>query len=144
MNLQIGRASRIVLQPSPYLVYRAFVYGVLCAGAALLLLLLALIGPVFGGGAAAVMLIIALAAGGFGARLLREYVLYLSRAGHVPLITQIMERGSLPEGIGQTQRGSAKVKTYFKAISVLSLIDQMVKGSRTAGIQDVGRRVMEK
>ena len=144
MNLQIGCASRIVLQASPYLVYRASVYGVLCAGAALLLLLLALIGPVFGGGAAAVMLIIALPAGGFGARLLREYMLYSLRAGHVALITEIMERGRLPEGVSQTQRGSARVKTYFKAISVLSLIDQMIKGIRTVGIQDVGCRVMEK
>jgi hypothetical protein len=119
MNLQIGRASRIVLQTSPYLVYRASVYGVICAGAALLLLLLALIGHVFGGGAAGVMLIIALAAGGFGARLLREYLLYMLRAGHVAVITEIIERGKLPEGVSQTQWGSAKVKTYFKEISVL-------------------------
>lgn len=104
MNLQIGRASRIVLHASPYLVYRASVYGVICAGAALLLLLLALIGHVFGGGAGAVMLIIALATGWFGARLLREYVLYLSRAGRVAVIRETMERGRLPEGVSQTQR----------------------------------------
>ena len=64
MNVQIGRASRIVLRASPYLVYRASVYGVICAGAALLVLLRALIWHVCGGGAAAVMLIIALATGG--------------------------------------------------------------------------------
>lgn len=128
MNLQIGRAVRIVLQTSPYLFYRAAVYGAICAGAALVLLFLALIGYLFGGTAAFVMLLIALGAGGFGARLLREYVLYLLRAGHVAVITEIIERGKLPEGVSQTQWGSTKVKAFFKEISVLSLIDQMIKG----------------
>jgi hypothetical protein len=42
-----------------------------------LLLFLAVIGWIFGTGAASVMFVIFLAAGGFGARFLKEYVLYL-------------------------------------------------------------------
>lgn len=128
MNLHIGHAMRIVFQTSPYLVYRALVYGTICGAVAVLLLFLALIGYIFGSGAAGVMLIIALAAGGFGARLLREYILYLLRAGHVAVITEIIERGKFPEGTSQTEWGSEKVKAYFKEISVLALIDQMIKG----------------
>ncbi len=129
MNLHVGRAMRIVFQTSPYLMYRAAVYGAICGVTAILLLFLALIGYVFGGGAAAVMLLIGLAAGGLGARLLREYILYLMRAGHVAVITEIIVRDKLPEGVSQTQWGSDKVKMYFKEITVLALIDQMIKGT---------------
>lgn len=128
MDLQIGRAFRIVFQTTPYLIYRAAVYGALCGVVAALLLFLALIGYVFGSGAAGVMLVIALAGGAFGARMLREYLLYLLRAGHVAVITEIIERGQLPEGVSQTQWGADQVKAYFKEISVLALIDQIIKG----------------
>ncbi len=128
MNLQLGRAFGIVMKTTPYILYRAVVYGIVCAVFAVLLLFLALIGRVFGPGAAGVMFIIMMIGGGFGARILREYVLYLLRAGHVAVITEIIERGSLPAGVNQTQWGSDRVKTYFKEISVLALIDQLVKG----------------
>lgn len=128
MNLQLGRAFGIVMKTTPYIFYRAVVYGVICAAFAVLLLFLALVGYVFGSGAAMVMFVIFMVAGGFGARLLREYVLYLLRAGHVAVITEIIERGSLPEGVGQTEWGKQQVTTYFKEVSVLALIDQLVKG----------------
>lgn len=128
MNLQLGRAFKIVLQTTPYLLYRAAVYGILCGTVALLLLVLALIGRVFGGGAALVLFVIGVGAGSFGLPLLREYVLYLLRAGHVAVITEIIEQGSLPEDVNQTQWGRDKVMAYFKEISVLALIDQLIKG----------------
>ncbi len=128
MDLQLGRAVSIVFKTVPYLFYRACVYGILGMALALLLAVLALIGWVFGTAAAMVMLVIALAAGGFGVRLLREYVLYLLRAGHVAVITEIIERGSLPQGVSQTQWGQQQVTKYFKEVSVLALIDQLVKG----------------
>lgn len=129
MDLQLGRAFGIVMKTLPYVLYRAAVYGVICAGFAALLLVLALIGYVFGGGAAAVLFVIFMAAGGFGARFLREYVLYLLRAGHVAVITELIEQGSLPAGVSQTQWGADQVKVFFKEISVLALIDQLVKGA---------------
>ena len=128
MNLQLGRAFGIVMKTMPYVLYRAVVYGVICAGIAAVLLFLALIGRVFGGGAAGVMFVVLLGIGGFGARLLREYVLYLIRAGHVAVITEIIVRGGLPAGVNQTQWGSAQVKLYFKEVSVIALVDQLIKG----------------
>ena len=128
MNLQLGRAFGIVMKTTPYIVYRAVVYGVICGVFAVVLLFLALIGRIFGGGAAGVMFLILLVAGGVGARLLREYVLYLLKAGHVAVITEIIERGGLPEGATQTQWGREQVTRYFKEVSVLALIDQLVKG----------------
>ena len=105
MDLQLGRAFGIVMKTTPYLVYRASVYGILCGTAALLLLVLALIGRVFGGGAAVVLFLICAGAGSFGLPLLREYVLYLLRAGHIAVITEIIERGELPAGTSQTDWG---------------------------------------
>ena len=128
MNLQLGRAIGIVMKTMPYVLYRAVVYGVICAVVAFLLLFVALVGYLFGGAAAGVMIVIFLGAGAFGARLLREYVLYLLRAGHIAVITEIIERGALPQGVNQTQWGAEQVKMYFKEISVLSLIDQIIKG----------------
>jgi len=128
MNLHLGRAFGIVMQTTPYLFYRAAVYGLICAGVAGVLLFLALIGYVFGSGAAMVMFLLLLVGGSFGARLLREYVLYLLRTGHVAVITEIIVRGGLPEGVSQTQWGTQQVKAYFKETSVLALVDQLVKG----------------
>lgn len=128
MNLQLGPAFKIVMQTAPYLLYRATVYGIICGAAAVLLLFLALIGRVFGGGAAAVLFVICVGAGSFGLPLLREYILYLLRAGHVAVITEIIERGGLPEGVDQTAWGKEKVMSHFKEISVLALVDQLIKG----------------
>ena len=57
MNLQLGRALGIVLKTLPYVLYRAVVYGVICAIRAVVLLFLALIGRIFGGGAAGVLFV---------------------------------------------------------------------------------------
>jgi hypothetical protein len=127
-GLQLGRAFRIVAQTMPYVVYRAIVYGVICAAVAFALLILLLIGRVFGGGAAGVLFVIGLAAGGFGARLVREYVLYLLKAGHVALIAEIVTTGKLPENTSQTEWAKERVMHYFKEVSVLALVDQLVKG----------------
>jgi hypothetical protein len=128
MGLQLGRAVSIVARTNVYLVYRALVYGAIVAVVAVFLGLLVLVGSVFGSGAAGLLFIIALFAGGFGFRLLREYVLYLLQAGHIALITEIAEKGSLPHGISQTALAKERVLHYYREVSVLALVDQLVKG----------------
>ena len=128
MNLHLGHAFRIVLQTLPYLYYRALIYGALCGIAALALLILAIISRLFGGGAALVLFLICAGVGTLGFRLLQEYILYLLRAGHVAVITEIIEGKALPKGSNQTQWGKDKVLAHFKEISVLALVDQLIKG----------------
>ncbi|MCF8383250.1 MAG: hypothetical protein K9G39_06590 [Chlorobium sp.] len=128
MALHLGEATGIVMRTSAYLFYRAMVYGVLVAVVAVFLGILVLIGSVFGGGAAAVLFFLALLGGGFGFRLIREYVLYLLQAGHIALITEIVENGSLPSGISQTAWAKERVMGYFREVSVLALVDQLIKG----------------
>lgn len=128
MGLQLGEAIKIVAQTKVYLLYRTVVYSAIAFAVAFFLAVLALIGSVFGGGAAVVLFFIALLAGGFGFRLLREYVLYLLQAGHIALITEIASKGSLPSGISQTTWAKDRVMKYYKEVSVLALVDQLVKG----------------
>jgi hypothetical protein len=128
MGLQLGRAVSIVAQTKVYLLYRAMVYGSIALVVALFLAVLVLIGTVFGAGAAFVLFFLALFAGGFGFRLLREYVLYLLQAGHIALITEIAGSGSLPDGVSQTGWAKERVMQYYKEVSVLALVDQLVKG----------------
>lgn len=130
MNLQIGRAFGIVMQTMPYLIYRAMIYGMLCIGFLIFLGMLGIVGAVFGGGAAVVLFFICLVGGGFLGlgQLLGTYVLYMLKAGHVALITEIVEKGKLPADISQTAWAKERVMGYFKEVSVLALIDQLLKG----------------
>ncbi|NTU96403.1 MAG: hypothetical protein HGA62_01145 [Chlorobiaceae bacterium] len=128
MGLQLGRAIGIVAKTKVYLFYRAMVYGSVALVVALFLGVLVLIGSIFGAGASFVLFIMALFAGGFGFRLLREYVLYLLKAGHIALITEIAGVGDLPAGASQTGWAKERVLKYYREVSVLALVDQLVKG----------------
>lgn len=128
MNLQLRRAVEIVLQTRVYLLYRAAVYGLIAVAVALGISVLLLIAAVFGNGAAVVLLVLAVLGGSFGAPLVREYVLYLLKAGHVALIAEIVATGQAPPAASQTAWAKERVTHYFKEISVLALVDQLVKG----------------
>lgn len=139
MDLQLGRALGIVMQTTPYLVYRAAVYGCIGLAMAAYLMVLALIGWIFGSGAAVVLFFITLIGAsvlGLG-RLLGAYVLYMLQAGHIALITEIVEKGKLPEGISQTQWAKERVMGYFKEMSALALVDQLLDGI----IRTINRRL---
>ncbi len=128
LNLHLGEAFGLLMKTKTYLVYRAVIFALVAAAMTAALLFVALIGWVFGGGAAAVFFIIALAGSGWGMRLLKEYVLYMLQAGHIALVVELADRGTLPAGANQTEWARARVTEYFKEVSVLALIDQLVKG----------------
>ncbi|MBP0493719.1 hypothetical protein [Roseomonas indoligenes] len=60
--------------------------------------------------------------------LLREYVLYAVKAGHLAVLVELMDNRPLPEGQGQVAYGTAVVRARFKETSVLFGIDQLAKG----------------
>jgi hypothetical protein len=130
MNLKLGRAWSILMQTKTYLVYRAAVYGALAAGVLVYLGFLGLIGAIFGGGAAVVLFLVTLVGGsmlGLG-QLAGEYLLYMLKAGHVALVTEIIEKGRLPPGVSQTSWAQGRVLGLVKEVSVLALVDQFVRG----------------
>lgn len=60
--------------------------------------------------------------------LLREYLLYLVKAGHIAVLVELMAGREVPGGRGQIDHAQAIVKQRFGEASVLFAVDQLVKG----------------
>jgi hypothetical protein len=81
------------------------------------------------GGAVFIILFIALGVLWGLKRLAERYVLYLIKAGHVAVITELVQKGRLPAGVNQVSYGKAKVLKHFASTSVLFGVDALVAGS---------------
>lgn len=69
---------------------------------------------------------------GFGlisvvAYLLREYLLYMVKAGHIAVLVELMDGKELPEGRGQIDHAQSVVRERFAESSVLFGVDQLIK-----------------
>jgi len=60
--------------------------------------------------------------------LLREYILYVVKAGHIAVMIELMEGRDLPMGRAQIAHASTIVKQRFTETNVLFLFDQLVRG----------------
>ena len=58
----------------------------------------------------------------------REYLLYLVKAGHIAVLVQILDGRSIPGGQSQIGYGQQIVRERFVESSVLFGVDQLVKG----------------
>jgi len=79
-----------------------------------------------------VILILGLATLGilWGFRWLAErYILYLIKAGHVAVITELAQRGDLPLGTNQISYGKDMVLQRFGSVAVLAAVDVLVEGA---------------
>ncbi|WP_254900936.1 hypothetical protein [Maritimibacter sp. HL-12] len=59
---------------------------------------------------------------------LREYILYMVKAGHIAVMVELIDNRPLPEGRGQIGHAQAIVRERFGEASVLFAIDQLIKG----------------
>jgi len=59
---------------------------------------------------------------------LREYVLYIVKAGHIAVLVELLEGGTIPQGQGQIAYASEIVRQRFAETNVLFGIDLLVKG----------------
>ena len=59
---------------------------------------------------------------------LREYILYMVKAGHIAVMVELLDGRELPDGKGQIAYAQDIVKQRFGQSSVLFGIDQLVKG----------------
>jgi hypothetical protein len=57
----------------------------------------------------------------------REYLLYMVKAGHIAVIIKHLEGEKIPTGMGQIKYAQSIVKERFKEASVLFLVDQAIK-----------------
>lgn len=58
----------------------------------------------------------------------REYILYIVKAGHIAVLVELLDGKPLPEGRGQIAHATAVVKSRFGQASLLFALDQLVKG----------------
>ena len=59
---------------------------------------------------------------------LREYILYIVKAGHIAVLVELLEGGTIPQGQGQIAYASEIVRQRFAETNVLFGIDLLVKG----------------
>lgn len=64
--------------------------------------------------------------------LLREYILYMVKAGHIAAMVQLMDGHTLPAGKSQLGHARTIVQQRFTQASALFVLDQLVKGVITA------------
>ncbi len=59
---------------------------------------------------------------------LREYILYIVKAGHIAVLVELLDGRQMPEGKSQVSHATSVVKQRFGEASVLFAVDQLVKG----------------
>ena len=59
---------------------------------------------------------------------IREYLLYQVKAGHIALLVKFMDGEPVPEGQGMIGYAKDQVKEHFVQSNVLFLVDQSIKG----------------
>jgi hypothetical protein len=138
MKLYFGEAWSILMKTLPYIIIMMAIYGLIGLGAAIYLGLLLLMAKIFGGGGALIF-IIGLAVLFGLLKLIQRYVLYMIKAGHIAVITELIHKGALPDNTSQIQYGKQIVTGLFKELSVLFVVDQLVSGTIKAFNQTVVR-----
>lgn len=63
---------------------------------------------------------------------LREYILYVVKAGHIAVMIELLEGRHLPAGRAQIEHAGSIVKARFAETNVLFLFDQLVRGVLSA------------
>lgn len=131
MSLQLTRASVITLKTFPYILLRLGVYFLFALGLILYFSLVYALGQMAASlhdNARGIVWLVGLLVSFPITRLVREYILYALKAGHIAVITELAVHGKLPEGKGQIQWGREQVTQAFKEVSVLFVLDRLVVG----------------
>lgn len=59
---------------------------------------------------------------------IREYILYVVKAGHIAVMVHLIDGREVPDGQGQIEYATSVVKARFAEASVLFVVDQLIKG----------------
>ncbi len=132
-NFQIGRTFGLMLKTMPFIALRTAVY----LGSSLILILGGIGGPALGvllmptamwqvgawGG-----LTVGLGVASTIVYFIREYFLYLVKAGHIAVLVELMEGRSLPKGKGQLSYAKTIVAERFVEASSFFVLDQVITG----------------
>jgi hypothetical protein len=135
-DFSFGRAVAIMLRTLPFVLLRAAVYF----GVALAYVLVTGTGAGIGWGIGGLgdegFRASATAFGGLAGFAvvaivmywLREYILYMVKAGHIAVMVELIDNRPMPEGRSQIGHAQAMVRERFGEASVLFALDQLIKG----------------
>lgn len=135
-DFKIGQALGLMLKTMPFILFRLAVYF----GVALAYVLMTGVGAGVGWGigglgdagfrAASTFWGGVIGFGIVGAIMyvLREYLLYMVKAGHIAVLVELLDGKPLPEGRGQINHATVVVKERFGQASLLFGVDQLIKG----------------
>lgn len=135
-DFSIGQALTMMLRTLPFVIFRMIVY----LGIAVAYVLVTGVGAGVGWGIGAFGDVDFQGAAtlwggviGFGLTagilyFLREYILYIVKAGHIAVMVELMQGGQIPSGKGQIEFAKTIVSERFGQSSILFGIDQLVKG----------------
>lgn len=134
-DFSISRSIGLMARTLPFILFRLAVYLGVALGYVLLAGTAAGIGYGIGSfGDADARAGAALIGGGIGFALfgavvygLREYLLYLVKAGHIAVMVEILAGRPMPEGRSQIGHAQAAVRARFAQASTLFAVDQVVK-----------------
>lgn len=134
IDFQIGRTFSLMRQTLPFLFFRFLIY----IGITLAYVLGVGIGAGTGhivdriadgdGGITIIGGVIGFGVVGWIAYLLREYLLYMVKAGHIAILVEAMDGRALPDGRGQIGHAQTVVRERFGQASMLFGLDQLIKG----------------
>lgn len=135
-DFDFSRAVGLMVRTFPYLVFRIVVYGGIAVAYVLVTGFGAGVGygvGWFGGPDSQTGFAFWGGMIGFGLTatviyLLREYLLYTVKAGHIAVLVELMDGKDLPDGQGQVAYGAKVVRERFVQSSALFGLDQLVKG----------------
>jgi hypothetical protein len=133
MDFKIGEILGLMVRTMPFLIFRFLIYFAITLAYILMTGIGAGIGygiGLVGGEPGAFSFFGGLI--GFGimsaiAYMLREYLLYMVKAGHIAVLVELMDGKEIPGGRGQIDYAQSVVKERFAQSSVLFAVDQLIK-----------------
>lgn len=135
-DFEVGRALKLMVKTLPFVLFRLAVYFGVALGYILATGMGAGVGwgigglgdegfraaSTFWGGAIGFGIVAAIM------YFLREYLLYIVKAGHIAVILELMDDKPIPDGKGQIGYAKTVVQERFAQASVLFGVDQLIKG----------------
>jgi hypothetical protein len=128
VDFQIGRTFGLLARTLPFIFFRLAIY----IGIAVAYVLATAVGAGIGhavnkdGTVVGGLVGFGLVAGAL--YWLREYILYLVKAGNIAVLVELMDGREPPGGKGQVAYAQQQVRAHFVQTSVLFGVDQLVKG----------------
>jgi len=134
MDFKLGEVLSLMGRTLPFLVFRFVIYF----GITLAYVLVTGIGAGLGYGIGSIGGepeaggmwggLVGFAIAGAAVYLLREYLLYLVKAGHIAVLVELLDGREIPGGKGQIDYAQGIVRERFAQSSILFGIDQLIKG----------------